>query len=78
METAGGMPPLFEATALRHPCAFMSHVATGGFVPNDVTLGEEEPPFILLTGMIHWQDGRGRVYNHGYRTEIRTTAVEVE
>lgn len=49
MEAPQGGQQVFEATALRHPCAYMSRAA-GCFVPNDVRLGGAEPPFVLLTG----------------------------
>jgi hypothetical protein len=49
VEVAPGGQQVFEAKALRHPCAYMSR-ATSCFVPNDVRMGDGEPPFILLTG----------------------------
>ena len=49
VEVAPGGQQVFEAQALRHPCAYMSR-ATSCFVPNDVRMGGGEPPFILLTG----------------------------
>lgn len=50
MEVPAGGQQVFEAQALRHPCAYMSR-ATSCFVPNDVRMGGGEPPFILLTGL---------------------------
>jgi hypothetical protein len=49
VEVPPGGQQVFEARALRHPCAYMSR-ATSCFVPNDVRMGGGEPPFILLTG----------------------------
>jgi hypothetical protein len=49
VEVAPGGQQVFDAQALRHPCAYMSR-ATSCFVPNDVRMGGGEPPFILLTG----------------------------
>ena len=49
VEVPPGGQQVFEAQALRHPCAYMSR-ATSCFVPNDVRMGGGEPPFILLTG----------------------------
>ncbi|KFM28138.1 DNA mismatch repair protein Msh6 [Auxenochlorella protothecoides] len=48
--------PMFEAKDLRHPvsavmeAAAMSSGGGGGFVPNDVSLGADAPPFLVLTG----------------------------
>lgn len=39
---------VFQATKLRHPAGISG--GSGGFVPNDVHLGGEAPPFMLLTG----------------------------
>jgi hypothetical protein len=40
--------PFFEAKALRHPAGLC--LASGGFVANDIGLGGDHPPFIVLTG----------------------------
>lgn len=48
-EKSSDTAPVFRATSLRHP-AGISGVGAGGFVPNDVHLGGEASPFILLTG----------------------------
>lgn len=50
VEVAPGGQQLFEATGLRHPCAYMNRAASC-FVPNDVRLGGGDPPFVLLTGV---------------------------
>ena len=39
--------PVFRARALRHPTLVASSTP---FVPNDVELGGEGPPFVVLTG----------------------------
>ena len=44
----GGGSPAFQARALRHPAAAELHTAS--FVPNDVSLGGDAAPFIVLTG----------------------------
>lgn len=44
----GGSSPAFQARALRHPAAAELHTAS--FVPNDVCLGGDAAPFIVLTG----------------------------
>ena len=41
--------PVFHATALRHPAGIVGY-GSGGFVPNDVHLGGDATPFMLLTG----------------------------
>ncbi|WPT16759.1 DNA mismatch repair protein MSH6 [Picochlorum sp. SENEW3] len=48
-EASPDTAPVFRATSLRHP-AGISGVGAGGFVPNDVHLGGEASPFMLLTG----------------------------
>jgi len=40
--------PLFEAKELRHPCVILT--GSNSFIPNDITLGGDEPNFVLLTG----------------------------
>jgi DNA mismatch repair ATPase MutS len=47
--SGSGDQPFFSATALRHATAIQLSQAAS-FVPNDVDLGTEEPPFMLLTG----------------------------
>ncbi|KAK9807187.1 hypothetical protein WJX73_005617 [Symbiochloris irregularis] len=46
---ASDTPAVFRARQLRHPAAACGG-EWGSFVPNDVCLGGEEAPFILLTG----------------------------
>jgi DNA mismatch repair protein MSH6 len=41
--------PVFHATALRHPAGIVGY-GSGGFVPNNVHLGGDATPFMLLTG----------------------------
>ena len=41
--------PIFRAKALRHPAGIGGYT-TGGFVPNDICIGGEDAPFMLLTG----------------------------
>eukprot|EP00887_Chlorella_sp_A99_P007330 scaffold2.g7330.t1 len=43
-----GAAPLFRARGLRHPAGITG--GSGGFVPNDVELGGDAPPFVVLTG----------------------------
>jgi len=45
---SGGNKPFFEAKGICHPAGLSGR--HGCFVPNDVTLGGREPPFLLLTG----------------------------
>jgi DNA mismatch repair protein MSH6 len=45
---APGASPAFRATALRHPAGVGG--AAGTFVPNDVALGGDSAPFVVLTG----------------------------
>lgn len=39
---------VFQAQALRHPALGLP--SGGSFVPNDVHLGGQAPPFLVLTG----------------------------
>ena len=41
---------VFQAEALRHPAAALGLPSGGSFVPNDVHLGGQSPPFLVLTG----------------------------
>jgi DNA mismatch repair protein MSH6 len=41
--------PVFRAQGLRHPAAGVGG-SGGAFVPNDVQLGGDSPPFVVLTG----------------------------
>ena len=45
----GGCAQVFKAEQLRHPAA-AAGADGSSFVPNDVTLGGDEPVFLLLTG----------------------------
>jgi len=47
-EDASGGKPIFHATQLRHPAGISG--GKGAFVPNDVHLGGDAAPFMLLTG----------------------------
>ena len=41
---------VFQAEALRHPAAALGLPSGGSFVPNDIALGGQAPPFLVLTG----------------------------
>ncbi|GAX75912.1 hypothetical protein CEUSTIGMA_g3355.t1 [Chlamydomonas eustigma] len=47
-EMCEGRAPVFEATNLIHPSGLSGRGGT--FVPNDISLGGEQPSFIVLTG----------------------------
>ena len=48
---AMGIAQVFRAQQLRHPAAGLAEgFASTGFIANDVALGGDEAPFILLTG----------------------------
>lgn len=42
--------PVLKARALRHPTLEASKFGSGSFVPNDVELGGNVAPFMVLTG----------------------------
>lgn len=48
-DESSGKPPVFKASALRHPAGIGGY-GVGGFVPNDVCIGGDSAPFMLLTG----------------------------
>ena len=42
---------VFRAQELRHPAAGgAAALSSGSFIANDVSLGDDQPPFMLLTG----------------------------
>jgi len=48
-EESSNKVPIFKATSLRHPAGIGGY-GTGGFVPNNVSIGGDAAPFMLLTG----------------------------
>lgn len=43
-------PRKIVAKGIRHPIVCVNLAGGGAFVPNDVAVGGDEPPFMLLTG----------------------------